>query len=56
VTLSDKCPELTESGEIVDSELSSRMEFHFEAVLDQVAEWKKHAKTDASLLGLCDVI
>jgi len=52
ITLSEKCTELTEFGELIDGEISSRMEFHFEAMLDDVVKWKKHATTDASLLGL----
>lgn len=51
VTLSDRCTVMTESGEVVDTELENRMEFHFGAMLDQVAEWKKEAESDASLLG-----
>ena len=51
VTLSDHCTMLTESGDVVDNELENRMEFHFGAMLDQVAEWKKATESDASLLG-----
>ena len=51
VTLSDHCIELTESGEVVDNKLQNRVEFHFEALLDRVALWKKRSKVDIGLLG-----
>ena len=52
ITLSEQCIELTECGKVIDGDVNSRMEFHFDAMLDQVAKWKTNATKDASLLGL----
>ncbi|XP_055996920.1 lysine-specific histone demethylase 2-like isoform X1 [Ostrea edulis] len=50
--LSDRCKLISEKGEVVDQQIDSRMDFHFNAILDIIAEWRKGRELDqdASLL------
>lgn len=51
--LSDRCKLISEKGEVVDQQIDSRMDFHFNAILDIIAEWRKGRELDqdASLLS-----
>jgi len=51
--VSDRCWLINESGKLVDLETDSKLDFHFDTILDQVAEWKKQADQDSNLLGNC---
>ncbi|KAM3928456.1 lysine-specific histone demethylase 2 isoform 2-T2 [Leptodactylus fuscus] len=39
--LRDKCDLIQEGGRLTDPSIDKRMEFHFNAILDVVAEWRK---------------
>ena len=52
--VSDRCWLVDEFGKLVDFDTDSKLDFHFDAMLDQVAEWKKQAHQDSSLLGNSD--
>lgn len=49
----DNCDLIDESGKVTDSLIDRRIDFHFNAMLDNVAEWRrnKQSKNDANLLG-----
>jgi len=49
--VSDRCWLVNESGKLVDLDTDSKLDFHFDEMLDKVAEWKKQAAQDSSLLG-----
>lgn len=49
--MSDRCWLVDEHGKLVDLDTDSKLDFHFDEMLDQVVEWKKHAHQDTSLLG-----
>ena len=51
--LHSKCDLLTEEGECVDSSVDSKVEFHFNALLDAIADQKKNFNKheDKSLEG-----
>jgi len=49
--VSDRCWLVDESGKLVDVDSDSKLDFHFDAMLDQVVEWKKQAHQDNDLLG-----
>ena len=51
--LSDSCELISEKGEAVDKQTDKRMDFHFNAILDIIAEWRKGRELaqDTSLLG-----
>ncbi|XP_062598638.1 lysine-specific histone demethylase 2-like [Saccostrea cucullata] len=53
VRLSDRCELISEKGELVDQKTDSRMDFHFNAILDIIAEWRKGRELaqDTSLLA-----
>lgn len=40
-TLREKCDLIQEGGRLTDPAIDKRMEFHFNAILDVVAEWRK---------------
>ena len=50
--ISSKCDLLTEDGKCVDSSMDSKVEFHFNALLDAIADQKKDVLEDQSLEGL----
>jgi len=54
--VSDRCWLVNESGKLVDLETDSKLDFHFDEMLDKVAEWKKEAAQDSNLLGNLIVI
>ncbi|KAJ8305079.1 hypothetical protein KUTeg_017369 [Tegillarca granosa] len=37
----DKCELISDKGEIISKEMDRRMDFHFNAILDIIAEWRK---------------
>jgi len=39
--LGERCDLLQEGGHTTDSAIDKRMEFHFNAILDVVSEWRK---------------
>lgn len=47
--ISSKCDLLTEDGKCVDSSMDSKVEFHFNALLDAIADQKKDVLEDQSL-------
>ena len=47
--IGDKCDLVEENGKVVDMEADERGDFHFNALLDAVAEWRKQTETDCSL-------
>ena len=49
--ISSKCDLLTEDGQCVDSSTDSKVEFHFNALLDAIAEQKADSPEDKSLEG-----
>ena len=49
--IGDKCDLVEENGKVVDMETDERGDFHFNALLDAVAEWRKQTETDCSLGG-----
>ena len=50
--MSDRCWLVNELGKLVDLDTDSKLDFHFDEMLDQVAEWKKQADKDSNLLGM----
>ena len=53
--ISSKCDLLTEDGKCVDSSMDSKVEFHFNALLDAIADQKRDVLEDQSLEGLCNL-
>lgn len=49
--IGDKCDLLEEDGKVVDMEADERGDFHFNALLDAVADWRKQTEVDCSLGG-----
>lgn len=49
--MSDRCWLVDASGKLVDIDTDSKLDFHFDCMLDKVVEWKKHAPQDSNLLG-----
>ena len=49
--IGDKCDLLEEDGKVVDMETDERGDFHFNALLDAVADWRKQTNIDCSLGG-----
>lgn len=49
--ISSKCDLLTEDGERVEFSTDSKVEFHFNALLDAIADQKKDIPEDQSLEG-----
>ena len=49
--MGDKCELIEEDGTVIDAETDERVEFHFNALLDAVAEWRRHSDVDCSLAG-----
>lgn len=49
--ISSKCDLLTEDGLCVDSSTDSKVEFHFNALLDAIANQKGDSPEDKSLEG-----
>lgn len=49
--IGDKCELLEEDGRVIDTETDVRGDFHFNALLDAVADWRKQTVTDCSLGG-----
>ena len=49
--IGDKCDLLEEDGKVVDMETDERGDFHFNALLDAVADWRKQPEKDCSLGG-----
>lgn len=49
--ISSKCDLLTEDGKSVDNSMDSKVEFHFNALLDAIADQKKDLPEDQSLEG-----
>jgi len=47
--ISSKCDLLTEDGQVVDSSTDSKVEFHFNALLDAIADQKTDSPEDKSL-------
>ena len=50
--ISSKCDLLTEDGQCVDSSTDSKVEFHFNALLDAIADQKRDSPEDKSLEGM----
>ena len=50
--ISSKCDLLTEDSKCVDSSMDSKVEFHFNALLDAIADQKKDVLEDQSLEGV----
>ena len=50
--IGDKCDLLEEDGKVIDMETDERGDFHFNALLDAVADWRKQSDTDCSLGGM----
>ena len=50
--ISSKCDLLTEDSKCVDSSTDSKVEFHFNALLDAIADQKKDGQEDQSLEGV----
>lgn len=50
--ISSKCDLLTEDGKCVDSSMDSKVEFHFNALLDAIADQKNDVPEDQSLEGV----
>ena len=50
--LSDSCELISEKGEVVDKQTDKRMDFHFKAILDNIADWRegRELAQDTSLL------
>ena len=53
--ISSKCDLLTEDGKCVDSSMDNKVEFHFNALLDAIADQKKDVPEDQSLEGVVHV-
>lgn len=49
--ITSKCDLLTEEGHCVDVSTDSKVEFHFNALLDAIAENREEALEDQSLEG-----
>jgi len=49
--VSDRCWLVDEVGRLVDLETDSKLDIHFDEMLDRVTDWKKQADHDSSLLG-----
>lgn len=49
--IGDKCELIEEDGSLVDVATDERVDFHFNALLDAVADWRKHSEVDCSLGG-----
>ena len=51
--ITDKCGLIHESGVVTDGNVDRRIDFHFNAMLDIVADWRKNHSddNDYSLLG-----
>ncbi|XP_070534432.1 lysine-specific histone demethylase 2-like [Ptychodera flava] len=45
----DKCELFQETGKVTDRRLDRRVDFHFNAMLDAVAEWRKDVTEDSNL-------
>lgn len=54
--MSDRCWLVDEHGKLVDLDTDSKLDFHFDEMLDQVVEWKKQAHQDTSLLGKWSIL
>ncbi|XP_041360495.1 lysine-specific histone demethylase 1B-like [Gigantopelta aegis] len=50
--MSEHCPLINEKGQVIDELLDRRIDFHFNALLDIIAEWRKNKDitADVSLL------
>lgn len=52
VEISDLCPLLTESGEVMDPDIDKYMDFHFNSLLENVHLWRtRSVREDTNLLG-----
>lgn len=52
VEISDLCPLLTESGEVMDPDIDKYMDFHFNSLLENVHLWRTRSiREDTNLLG-----
>ena len=51
--IKDTCDLIDEQGKVIDSDMDRRIDFHFNAMLDIVAEWRKDKSSDRDddLLG-----
>ena len=49
--ISSRCDLITEDGECVDSSRDSKVEFHFNALLDAIADQRTDSSEDKSLEG-----
>ena len=50
--ISSRCDLITEDGECVDSSHDSKVEFHFNALLDAIADQRTDSSEDKSLEGI----
>lgn len=50
-SIGDKCELIEEDGKLVCAATDERVDFHFNALLDAVADWRKHSEVDCSLGG-----
>ena len=50
--ISSRCDLITEDGECVDSRHDSQVEFHFNALLDAIADQRTDSSEDKSLEGI----
>lgn len=56
--LGEKCDLIQEGGRITDPTIDKRMDFHFNAILDVVSEWRKDKTQhqDVPLGGKWDIL
>ena len=47
----DRCQLLLDKGKVVDPVTDRRLDFHFNALLDVLAQWRKSGQPDVSLSG-----
>ena len=47
----DRCQLLLDKGKLVDPVTDRRLDFHFNALLDVLAQWRKSGQPDVSLSG-----
>ena len=51
--MSDRCDIINDKGEIISNVADRRMDFHFNALLDIIADWRRNktVDSDVNLLG-----
>ena len=51
-SIGDNCELLDEDGSPIDAETDEKVNFHFNALLDAIADWRRHSQEDFSLGGM----